>query len=320
MSDFLLIVPDQLAGEKFQNCTVIRGRNDWPEIEDVPSDARHISPFVASTSSTNAGVVRKMLATLATMRNHDRRVVFADDAVPGTLQNSFPDSLSCLIQRVLPCDLLCVSTAVALEVPARESMLDVLLAGDVHTAALPAPPCLERFPAAGPRKPGSGVGTSPARLAAALNSALSHTKLSESDKKCVTAGTLLLWDFLDESHTISQSMEGKGTPRTADYWHGMMHRREPDPGNAAYWFRRVGKHPAFLSLAANLDQWMVETGTPKEEQNLARQQVIVDGLLDPFAMIKLATAALRAPGQAEDRTIRRLQYLEILNLLTFSLS
>ncbi|MCA9010767.1 MAG: hypothetical protein KDB01_13545, partial [Planctomycetaceae bacterium] len=265
MSDFLLIVPDQLAGENFQNCTVVRGHDHWPKMEDVPSDARRTSPFVAATCSTNAGIVRKMLAELAMMRHHDRRVVFADDAVPGTLRNSFPDSLSSFIQRVLPCDLLCVSAAVALETPGRDSMLEVLLAGDVHTAALAVPPCLERFPAAGPRPVGSALGTSPARLAAALNSALSHTKLSESDKKCVTAGTLLLWDFLDESHTISQSMEGKGTPRTADYWHGIMHRREPDPGNAAYWFRRVGKHPAFMSLAANLDRWMLETGTPKYE-------------------------------------------------------
>ena len=56
---------------------------------------------------------------------------------------------------------------------------------------------------------------------------------------------LLLWnDALDASHTISQGLES----RTGSYWHGIMHRREPDYSNAKYWFRRVGVHPTFPAL------------------------------------------------------------------------
>ena len=56
---------------------------------------------------------------------------------------------------------------------------------------------------------------------------------------------LLLWnDALDASHTISQGLESG----TGSYWHGIMHRREPDYSNAKYWFRRVGVHPAFPAL------------------------------------------------------------------------
>ena len=56
---------------------------------------------------------------------------------------------------------------------------------------------------------------------------------------------LLLWnDALDASHTISQGIES----RTGSYWHGIMHRREPDYSNAKYWFRQVGAHPTFPAL------------------------------------------------------------------------
>jgi hypothetical protein len=41
------------------------------------------------------------------------------------------------------------------------------------------------------------------------------------------AGLCLYHDFLDESHALSQEI---ATP-TGSYWHGLMHRREPDPSN-----------------------------------------------------------------------------------------
>ena len=61
------------------------------------------------------------------------------------------------------------------------------------------------------------------------------------------AGLYLLHDFLDESHSQSQSMEGD---RDADLWHAIMHRREPDYVNAKYWCRRVTQHPIHGELAA----------------------------------------------------------------------
>jgi hypothetical protein len=78
-------------------------------------------------------------------------------------------------------------------------------------------------------------------------------------RACV-AGLWLYHDFLDESHAISQELH---TPE-GSYWHAIMHRREPDASNAAYWFRRVGDHPAFetlgreaqgLGLRLQTDRW-----------------------------------------------------------------
>lgn len=65
----------------------------------------------------------------------------------------------------------------------------------------------------------------------------------------------LLAGDLDRSHAISQddaSAEGS-------FWHGIMHRREGDYSNAAYWFRRVGAHSVLDDLA---DKHAVDYGDP----------------------------------------------------------
>lgn len=61
---------------------------------------------------------------------------------------------------------------------------------------------------------------------------------------CV-AGLWLYHDFLDESHSISQDLD----TAEGSYWHALMHRREADYSNAKYWFRRVGEHAVFPTLA-----------------------------------------------------------------------
>jgi hypothetical protein len=58
------------------------------------------------------------------------------------------------------------------------------------------------------------------------------------------SGLWLVFDFLAESHRISQDLH----TWYGSYWHGIMHRREPDPDNAKYWFRRVAKNPIYEAL------------------------------------------------------------------------
>jgi hypothetical protein len=69
--------------------------------------------------------------------------------------------------------------------------------------------------------------------------------VDEDAARCCLSALWLFHDFLDESHAISQEIE----TTDGSYWHGIMHRREPDYGNAKYWFRRVGNHPIFEALA-----------------------------------------------------------------------
>jgi len=60
------------------------------------------------------------------------------------------------------------------------------------------------------------------------------------------AGLWLYFDWLDESHRISQSLE---TP-TGSFWHAIMHRREGDFANSKYWYARARPHPSLATLGA----------------------------------------------------------------------
>ncbi|MBI2687480.1 MAG: hypothetical protein HYX27_14300 [Acidobacteria bacterium] len=71
------------------------------------------------------------------------------------------------------------------------------------------------------------------------------------------AGLWLYFGFFDESHSISQDIE---TP-DGSYWHGILHRMEPDAGNAGYWFRRTGQHPLFPVLHAAAKEMGYDTGS-----------------------------------------------------------
>lgn len=62
------------------------------------------------------------------------------------------------------------------------------------------------------------------------------------------AGWLEVLGLSEESHQESQSIEGLGQPPHGDYWHAIHHRREPDPGNASYWFRRISRHRLLQEL------------------------------------------------------------------------
>jgi hypothetical protein len=94
------------------------------------------------------------------------------------------------------------------------------------------------------------------------------------------AGLWLAFNFLDESHSVSQGLH----TAEGSYWHALMHRREPDHGNAAYWFRRVGDHPVFEPLRRAAAE--LAAAARPQGAFLARQEH-----WDPFAFNDLCEAS-----------------------------
>ena len=102
----------------------------------------------------------------------------------------------------------------------------------------------ERLPELGPGSPDPDVRQALERLSVDDLSVQPAIR-DRAHAECCLAGLWLWFDYLDESHQISQSISSAD----GSYWHGIMHRREPDYSNAKYWFRQVGQHAIFGPLA-----------------------------------------------------------------------
>jgi hypothetical protein len=121
-------------------------------------------------------------------------------------------------------------------------------------------------------------GPSPSPEVKAALAALAQRKLLP---EAALAGLYLYFSCWHEAHEIAQNIS---TPE-GSYWHAIVHRQEPDAGNAGYWFRQVGAHAIFPALRNQAAQIGVDFG-PR---------------WDPIAFIETCERARRQPGSDTER-------------------
>lgn len=111
------------------------------------------------------------------------------------------------------------------------------------------------------------------------------------------AGLWIYFSCFEKGHEIAQDIP----TAEGSFWHGILHRQEPDPGNAAYWFRQAGSHPVFADLA---------NAAARIVDRYPGAGFRVDGRWDPFAFIDFCEQARRMPETPAQRAALEIQQAE----------
>src|SRR5436190_1256681 len=129
-----------------------------------------------------------------------------------------------------------------------------------------------------------------AGIAALENKSAAQLFEGSYSPEAALSGLYLYFCAYIESHSLSQDISSP----EGSFWHGIMHRQEPDPGNSGYWFRRVGSHQIFPAINDAAGQ----AGFPAKHK------------WDPFAFIDYCEKARQKPGSPEEKIAMAVQLAE----------
>jgi hypothetical protein len=119
------------------------------------------------------------------------------------------------------------------------------------------------------------------------------------DARDPIAAMAALWLYFSDFEPAHELVSNSQTAE-CELWHAILHRREPDSGNAAYWFRRVGAHPSYASIARAAAD--IVKRIPDAEFRI--------GKWDPFAFVSFCERARSQPSSAQERAAMEIQRAE----------
>ena len=150
-------------------------------------------------------------------------------------------------------------------------------------------------------KPRAGT-LSIAEVNAKIETLLGHSAMGRQERELARATVLLWHDHFDAAHEIAQDVENAD----GSLLHGILHRREPDYGNARYWFRRVGRHRSFECIAGKL-----KVIFSKAPDDLVAKQIVANDQWHPLTFVDFLEDNARRKDGAYDALIREIQSAEI---------
>jgi len=136
----------------------------------------------------------------------------------------------------------------------------------------------------------------------------------ETDSLNLSSALLQIFDFWEESHSAAQLSDDKGERLVSAHWHAICHRREPDPGNANYWWARVRKSLFSDALSEIITASIPELG--QMDQKIL-QRLFVGGSFDNKMMVSSALAA--RIGSTDEFLLRKVQKYEMLFMISASI-
>jgi hypothetical protein len=119
---------------------------------------------------------------------------------------------------------------------------------------------------------------------------------NQEEPEAPMAGLYLYFSCFQEAHDLLDICE---TPE-GELWHAILHRLEPDSGNAAYWFRKAGPHPIYPKLALAAVKILAHY----------KHAEFKTGKWDPYAFAQFCDRARQQPNSGQMKAAMEIQRAE----------